>query len=151
MTGFVVVPNGNIIYAAADTIYNPQIPNETPDGSLAKPYPVLAPEAVPNAVNGGDLNSPVNAGINFDPTYDRSGDGQFEPSAFFAAQQKLEINGGPVVVIAEASVPSRDINTGQIIDELMSIESQPVELLQNHFDGDLVCTVAMAFGAGQRQ
>ena len=117
MTGFVVVPNGNVIYAAADAIYNPQIPSQTPDGSLARPYPVLAPEAVPNAINGGDLNSSVNAGNNFDPTYDRSGDGSFEPSALFAAQQRLETNGGPVVVIAEASIPSRDLNTGGIVQK----------------------------------
>jgi large repetitive protein len=117
MTGFVVVPNGNIIFANADAIYNPLIPSETPNGSAARPYPVLAPEAVPNAINGGDLNSPVNAGTNFDPTYDRSGDGQFEPSAFFAAQQALNANGGPVVVIAEASVPSYDSSTNSIIQK----------------------------------
>ena len=33
MTGFVVVPNGNIIYTRADAIYNPQIPSQTPNGS----------------------------------------------------------------------------------------------------------------------
>ena len=117
MTGFVVVPNGNIIYANAAAIYNPQIPADTPDGSQARPYPVLAPEAVPTVANGGDLNSPVNAGANFDPTYDRSGDGQFEPSAFFAAQQRVELNGGPVVIIAQQSVPSRDPNTGQTVQK----------------------------------
>jgi hypothetical protein len=117
MTGFVVVPNGNIIYAAADAIYNPLIPSQTPDGSLARPFPVLAPEAVPNSINGGDLNSPVNAGTNFNTTYDRSGDGQFEPSALFAAQQRLQETGGPVVVIAEASIPTRDPVTGAIIQK----------------------------------
>ena len=122
MTGFVVVPNGNIIYAQADAIYNPQIPSQTPDGSQARPYPVLAPEAVPNAINGGDLNSAVNAGTNFNPTYDRSGDGQFEPSAFFAAQQKLQNTGGPVVVIALASVPSRDL-TGAIVQKPFVLEA----------------------------
>ena len=123
MTGFVVVPNGNIIYAQADAIYNPQIPSQTPDGSLARPYPVLAPEAIPNAINGGDLNSAVNAGTNFNATYDRSGDGQFEPSAFFAAQQKLQATGGPVVVIAEASVPSRDLTTGAIVQKPFILEA----------------------------
>ncbi len=115
MTGFVVVPNGGIIYAQAGTIYNSQIPSQTPDGSVAKPYPVLAPEAVPTAANGGNLNSPVNAGTNFNTTYDRSGDGQFEPSAFFAAQQFVQSTGGPVVIIAEASIPARDPSTGAII------------------------------------
>ena len=67
MTGFVVVPNGDIIYANAAAIYNPLIPSENPDGSLAKPYPVLAPEAVPNAVNLGNLNSAVNAGDELRP------------------------------------------------------------------------------------
>ncbi len=117
MTGFVVVPNGDIIYANADAIYNPLIPSQAPNGSLARPYPVLAPEAVPNAINGGDLNSPVNAGANFNPTYDRSGDGVFEPSAFFAAQEQLSANGGPIVVVALASVPSYDASTGTIVQK----------------------------------
>ena len=117
MTGFVVVPNGNIIYARADAIYNPQIPSQTPDGSAARPYPVLAPEAIPTAANGGNLNSPINAGTNFNPTYDRSGDGQFEPSAFYAAQLRAQVTGGPVVIIAEQSIPSRDPSTGAIVQK----------------------------------
>ena len=117
MTGFVVVPNGNIIYARPDAIYNPLIPSQTPNGSAARPYPVLAPEAVPNAINGGDLNSVVNAGTNFNATYDRSGDGQFEPSAFFAAQQLVQETGGPVVIIAEASIPTRDPVTGLTVQQ----------------------------------
>jgi large repetitive protein len=101
MTGFTVVPNGNIIYANPSyaSVYNPFDPNTYPDGSLAKPFPVLAPEAIPNAANGGDLNSPNNAGTNFNPSFDRSGLGVFEPSAFFAAQ--LAAAKGPVVIVAE--------------------------------------------------
>jgi hypothetical protein len=117
MTGFEVVPNGNIIYAQADALYNPLIPADTPDGSLAKPYPVLAPEAVPNAANGGDLNSVVNSGANFNPIYDRSGNGVFEPSAFYAAQVRLQETGGPVAIFAEASVPSIDPSTGQYVQK----------------------------------
>ena len=135
MTGFVVVPNGNIIYANAAAIYNPQIPSQTPDGSAARPFPVLAPEAVPTAANGGDLNSPVNSGTNFNATYDRSGDGQFEPSALFAAQQRVELNGGPVVVIAQQSVPSRDPITGLIIQK-------PFVLQAPSPSGNQVATIA---------
>ena len=135
MTGFVVVPNGNIIYARADALYSPQIPSQTPDGSFARPYPVLAPEAVPTAANGGDLNSVVNSGANFDKTYDRSGDGQFEPSAFFAAQQKVQANGGPVVILAEQSIPTRDPNTGQTIQ-------QPFVLQAPSPSGNQVATIA---------
>ena len=123
MTGFEVVPNGNVIYARADAIYNPLIPSETPNGSASRPYPVLAPEAVPNGANGGDLNSPVNAGANFDPTYDRSGDGVFEPSAFFAAQQALQQNGGPVVVVAEPSIPTLDPSNGQVIQKSFILQA----------------------------
>jgi large repetitive protein len=101
MTGYTVVPNGNIIYADPSyaSVYNPFNAATYPDGSLAKPYPVLAPEAIPNAANGGDLNSPNNAGTNFNPAFDRSGLGVFEPSALFAAQ--LAAANGPVVVVAE--------------------------------------------------
>ena len=71
MTGFVVVPNGNIIFTEADAVYNPLIPSQNPNGKRALPYPVLAPEAVPNGVNGGDLNSPVNASANFNLQFDQ--------------------------------------------------------------------------------
>ena len=98
MTGFVVVPNGNIIYARPDYIDNPALSTDDPDGSLLKPYPVLAPEAVANAANGGDLNSPVNFGVNFDSRYDRSGRGHFDRSALYAA--RVASASGPVVVVA---------------------------------------------------
>ena len=98
-TGFVVVPTGNIIYARPD--YNVDLYNlaTAPDGSLARPFPVLAPQAAPTALNGGDLNDiTTNRGTNFDPNQDRAQRGQFEPSAFFAAQQAAKL--GPVVIIA---------------------------------------------------
>ena len=49
MTGFAVVPYGNIVYSRPDFVENPQLPNSAglSDGSLAKPYPVLAPEGDP--------------------------------------------------------------------------------------------------------
>ncbi len=112
VTGFVVVPNGNIIFARPDALYNPLIPSEVPNGSASRPFPVLAPEAVPNSVNGGDLNSVVNSGANFNSEYDRAGLGTFQPSAFFAAQQRVLANGGPVVILAEPSVATRDPITG---------------------------------------
>ena len=117
MTGFVVVPNGNIIYARADALYSPGLPSQTPNGSQALPYPVLAPEATFTSANGGDLNSPVNSGANFKATYDRSGDGNFQPSAFYAAQQRVQATGGPVVIIAQASIPSRDPATGALLQK----------------------------------
>ncbi len=108
MTGFVVVPNGNVIFARPDALFNPQIPSQVPNGSPERPYPVLAPEAVPNPINGGDLNSTVNSGANFNPIYDRAGLGAFQPSAFFAAQQLVLANAGPVVILAEPSVLTVD-------------------------------------------
>jgi large repetitive protein len=111
MTGFTVVPGqsmvngqdvGNIIYARPDYIDNPSLSSDDPDGSLLKPYPGLAPEAIANSVNGGDLNSAANFGTNFDPRLDRNGSGGFTRSALFAAQQVRTLPGhnGPVVVVA---------------------------------------------------
>jgi len=114
VTGFVVVPNGNVIYARPDAIYNPQLPGTFPDGSQAKPYPVLAPEASYTQLNGGDLNSVVNSGVNFNPVYDRSGLGTFQPSAFFAAQEKARLTQAPVVIVAEPALVTRDPFTGVV-------------------------------------
>ncbi len=97
-TGYVVVPNGNVIFAKPDVNFDPGTPSSLPDGSPQKPYPVLAPEAVPNAINGGDLNSPLNFGTNFNPNLDINGDGHFDPSAFYAASVKSQL--GPVVIVA---------------------------------------------------
>ncbi len=122
MTGFTIAPNGNVIYARPGYQPDPNIPSTYPDGSLARPYPVLAPQAAPNALNSGTLNngdpngglnSPVNYGTGFNPAYDRAGLGQFEPSAFYAASQ-LALR-GPVVIIALPGVPQLDPNTGQTL------------------------------------
>ncbi len=97
-TGFIVVPNGNIIYARPDYVDDPFLTSDDPDGSLAHPYPVLAPEAVANAANGGDLNSVANFGTGFNSVYDRSGNGHFDRSALYAAD--VLSAKGPVVVVA---------------------------------------------------
>ena len=109
VTGFVVVPNGNIIYARPDYVDNPSLSTDDPDGSLLKPYPALAPEAVANAANGGNLNSVVNFGVNFDARYDRSGNGHFDRSALYAAQ--LASARGPVVVVALPASPGNTTQT----------------------------------------
>ena len=114
VTGFVVVPNGNVIYARPDAIYNPQLPSTYPDGSQARPYSVLAPEATYTAINGGDLNSTINSGVNFNPIYDRAGLGTFQPSAFFAAQEKARLTQQPVVIVAQAAFATRDPLTGVV-------------------------------------
>src|SRR5262249_55684336 len=58
---------------------------------------------------------------NFNRSYDYSGDGSFEQSAFYAASQ-LAFN-GPVVVVAEPGLPSRDPVTGQINEASYSLVS----------------------------
>ncbi len=111
-TGYVVVPYGNVIFANPSyNSYSPFGGAGYPDGSFAHPFPVLAPEAVPNSVNGGNLNSPLNFGPNFNPAYDKSGDGVFEPSALYAAQQ--DSVKGPVVVVAEPGTIFTNPATGQ--------------------------------------
>ncbi|MHB1559808.1 MAG: S8 family serine peptidase, partial [Isosphaeraceae bacterium] len=122
MTGFTVVPYGNVVYARPGFVENPLLPNGAglSNGSLAAPYPVLAPEGDPATApanpthdpNGG-LNSPFffQPG-NFNLSYDYSGTGTFQQSAFYAASQ-LSYN-GPVVVVAEPGLPSRNPLTGSI-------------------------------------
>ena len=123
VTGFVVVPNGNVIYARPDAVYNPQLPGTYPDGSQARPYPVLAPEASYTQLNGGDLNSVVNSGVNFNPVFDRSGLGTFQPSAFFAAQEKARLTQAPVVIVAEPALSTRDPFTGVVSQRPFVLEA----------------------------
>ena len=63
MTGFVVVPTGNIVYARPDYVEDPLLPSTTPDGSLAKPYSALAPEGDPNTAPANPNHDP-NGGLN---------------------------------------------------------------------------------------
>ncbi len=97
--GFLVVPSGNVIYAKPDYVDDPFLTADDANGTLAHPYPVLAPQALPNATNGGDLNSAVNFGTGFNPNADIAGIGQFARSAFYAASMLSQK--GPVVILAE--------------------------------------------------
>ena len=47
MTAFTVVPYGNVVFARPDYVENPLVPSTLSNGSLANPYPVLAPEGDP--------------------------------------------------------------------------------------------------------
>ena len=95
MTGFTVVNYGNVVFARPDYVENPLLPSTLSDGSMAKPYPVLAPEGNPNTAPANPNHNP-NGGLNstffyqpgnFNVAYDRSGDGKFEQSALYAASQ----------------------------------------------------------------
>ncbi|HZW35120.1 MAG TPA: S8 family serine peptidase, partial [Isosphaeraceae bacterium] len=122
MTAFEVVPYGNVVYARPDYQENSLLPSTLSDGSLAKPYPVLAPEGDPNSPLANNPTHNPNLGLNnpgfflsgFNPEYDRSGDGQFEQSALYAASQLAY--GGPVVVVALPGTPSRNPLTGAITE-----------------------------------
>ena len=98
ITGYVVVPNGNVIFAKPDVNDDQLLTSDDPDGSRARPYSTLAPEAVPNGINGGDLNSSANFATGFNPNLDLNGNGRFDRSAFYAAS--VLATRGPVVVVA---------------------------------------------------
>ncbi len=109
VTGFTVVPPqrlepgtgrvlGNIIYSRPDYNDDPFLASDDPDGSRAKPFPTLAPEAIANFTNGGDLNSAANFLTGFDPRFDRNGNGRFDRSAFVEASRLSAA--GPVVIVA---------------------------------------------------
>ena len=100
-TGYTIVPNGHVIFVRPDYLDDEILAGDDPDGSFAKPYSTLAPEAIPNAVNGGMLNSSSNFGPNFNPQYDRNGNHRFDRSAFVAASELSAF--GPVVIVAQAS------------------------------------------------
>ena len=129
MTGFAVVPYGNIVYARPDYVENPLIPNTLSNGSLANPYPVLAPEGDPATApanpnhnpNGGLNDSSFFNQSNFNLKYDLSGDGKFEQSALYAASQ-LSYN-GPVVVVALPGLPSRNPVTGLVTEASFVMEA----------------------------
>ena len=46
------MPNGDVLFARPDYVEDPLNASSLADGSLAKPYPVLAPQAVANGANG---------------------------------------------------------------------------------------------------
>ena len=120
MTAFEVVPYGNVIYAQPSFVENP-LSGVYSNGSMALPYPVLAPEGDPTSALASNPNHDPNLGLNnpaffqpsnFNVSYDRSGDGKYEQSALYAAQQ-LSYN-GPVVIVAEPGLPQRNPTTGVI-------------------------------------
>ncbi len=126
--GFTVVNYGNVVFARPDYVENPLLPSTLSDGSLAKPYPVLAPEGNPNTAPANSSHNP-NGGLNstffyqpgnFNHAYDFSGDGVFEQSALYAASQLTYVSqfsaGGPVVVVALAGIPQRNPVTGLVTE-----------------------------------
>jgi hypothetical protein len=128
-TGFTVVPYGNIVYARPDYVENPLLQSTLSNGSLANPYPVLAPEGNPATAPANPTHNP-NGGLNsptffnqssFNTEFDFSGDGKFEQSAFYAASQ-LAFN-GPVVIVALPGLPSRSPTTGLVTQASFVIES----------------------------
>ncbi len=131
MTGFVVVPYGNVVYARPDFVENPLVPNGAglSNGSPAAPYPVLAPEGDPTntALAANPTHNP-NLGLNnpaffqpgnYNPLYNYSGQTGFQQSAFYAASQLALL--GPVVIVAEPGLPSRNPITGTVSQASFSL------------------------------
>jgi hypothetical protein len=129
-TGFAVVPYGNIVYTRPDFVENSLLPNGAglSDGSLAKPYPVLAPEGDPNSALAANPTHDPHLGLNnpaffqpgtFNLTDDLSGDGKYEQSALYAASQLAYT--GPVVVVAEPGLPSRNPISGAVTQASFSL------------------------------
>ena len=129
-TGFTVVPYGNIVYTRPDFVENPLLANGAglSNGSMAAPYPVLAPEGNPNSTLASNPTHNPNLGLNnpaffqpanFNSSYDFSGDGKYEQSALYAASQ-LAYN-GPVIVVAEPGLPSRNPLTGVVTQASFSL------------------------------
>ena len=133
MAAFTVVNYGNVVFAQPGYVENPLNPSTYSNGSLANPYPVLAPEGDPNTAptnpnhlpNGGLNSSTFWTPGNFNTAYDFSGDGMFEQSALYAASQLsfaepgntqlgFQQLGGPVVVVALPGIPQRNPLTGEI-------------------------------------
>ena len=126
MAGFTVVNYGNVVFARPDYVENPLLPSTLSNGSLANPYPVLAPEGNPTTAPANPSHDP-NGGLNstffyepgnFNTAFDFSGDGQFEQSALYAASQLTFASqfsaGGPVIVVAESGIPERNPVTGLV-------------------------------------
>jgi len=127
VTGFVVVPNGNVVFAKPDYIEDPLSPSTMPDGSRERPYAALAPEVNPLNVpsnpsfdpNGG-ANGTDNF-FNFNSQFDRNGDGKFTRSALYAAEQLSRR--GPVVVVALPGTPTFDPVTGKTIQQTFVLQA----------------------------
>ena len=127
MAGFTVVESTATSFLHGRTTSRIRcLPSTLSDGSLAKPYPVLAPEGNPaTAPANSEPQSQrrVNSTFfyqpgNFNHAFDFSGDGVFEQSALYAASQLTFVSqfspGGPVVVVALAGIPQRNPVTGLV-------------------------------------
>ncbi len=135
MAAFTVVNYGNVVFARPDYVENPLVAGTLSDGSLAKPYPVLAPEGNPNTAPPNPTHDP-NGGLNstffyqpghFNTAFDFSGDGQFEQSALYAASQLSFASGfsqgGPVIVVALPGIPQRNPITGDITEAAFVLQA----------------------------
>ncbi|WZO99777.1 Ig-like domain-containing protein [Isosphaeraceae bacterium EP7] len=107
VTGFTIVPHGNVVFVNPDAIDNPFDSSDDPTGSAARPYSTLAPE--------GPNNNASNFGTGFNTGLDRNGNGHFDRSAFIAARDLVTANGGPVIVLAQRGSLVTDAISGQNI------------------------------------
>jgi hypothetical protein len=148
LTSYVVVPNGNIIYARPDYVDDPFLSQDDPDGSLAKPFPTLAPEAQANALNNGDLNSVVNFGTGFDNRLDRNQNGQFDRSALYAAQ--VASARGPVVVVALPGAQQRNPVTGVTTQEtfVLAAPAGGTDPIRNNASATVPYNTTLSFAPG---
>lgn len=155
-TGFIVVPTGNLVYARPDYFEDALLPDTASDGSISKPYSVLAPQAAPNAnnsatLNNGDPNGGLNSAVNFlggfDPTYDRAGINRFARSAFYAAQQ-LSMR-GPVVIVALPGTPQRDPSTGLTTQKTFVLQAPSgSDPIKNDGSASVPFNTALVFNPG---
>ena len=161
MTGFTVVPTGNLVYARPDYVEDSLLPSSASDGSLARPYSVLAPQAgatdprlpagAKATLNNGDPNGGLNDSSNFlsgfDSIYDRAGIKRFARSAFYAAAQLS--SRGPVVIVALPGTPQRDPISGVVTQKTFVLQapagSDPVI---NDGSGSVPFDTVLAFNPG---
>ncbi len=163
VSAFTVVNYGNVVYARPDYVENPLLPSTLSNGSLANPYPVLAPEGDPNTAPANPNHDP-NGGLNstffyqpgnFNVAYDRSGDGLFEQSALYAASQLsfavpgTSQLGGPVVVVALPGIPQRNPITGVVTQAAFSLQAPagPSATINNG-SASVPFDTLLVFGAG---
>ena len=156
MTGFVVVPSGNVLYSRPDYVEDPLNPASASDGSYAKPYSVLAPQAAPNSLNSstlnngdpnGGLNSAANFLTGFNPQYDRAGIGRFARSAFYAASQLATL--GPVVIVALPGTPQRNPLTGAVTQATFVLQAPAgSDPTINNGSGSVPADTTLVFNAG---
>lgn len=161
MMGFVVATTTNILYARPDYVEDPFDPNTAPDGSLAKPYPTIAPEGDPNrTVNGvtpdwliNDAHNP-NSGLNdsrfflsgFNPNYDRNGNGRFDRSVLYAASQLAYK--GPVVTVAIPGTPQRNPITGVVTQQPFVLQAPAGSNSYNNGSASVPFNTTLVFTPG---